>query len=39
VAILKGHEGEVLSCEWNHLNKSKVISASMDKTVRLWDMT
>ena len=39
VAVLKGHEAEVQSCEWNHINKVRVISSSMDRSVKLWDMS
>ena len=31
VKILKEHAGEVFGCEWNHINKKKILSASYDK--------
>mmetsp|Transcript_28735 Transcript_28735/g.20797 ORF Transcript_28735/g.20797 Transcript_28735/m.20797 type:complete len:82 (-) Transcript_28735:522-767(-) len=39
VAVLKGHTGEVFGCEWSHINKRTILSASMDKTIKLWDAT
>ena len=36
MAILRGHTAEVQSCEWNHLNKQRALSASNDGTVKLW---
>jgi peroxin-7 len=31
VKIFKEHQGEVFGCEWNHINKKKILSASYDK--------
>jgi WD40 repeat protein len=39
VKILKEHAGEVFGCEWNHINKRKILSASYDKSIKLWDIT
>ena len=38
MAVLRGHTAEVQSCEWNHLNKQRALSASNDGSVKLWDM-
>lgn len=37
VAASKGHDGEVFSVEWNHINKRTIISGSFDKTIKLWE--
>jgi peroxin-7 len=37
IAVAKGHEGEVNSCEWNHLNKRTILTSSFDRTIKLWD--
>jgi len=29
--------GEVFGCEWNHINKRMILTASFDKTIKLWD--
>jgi WD40 repeat protein len=34
---MRGHAAEVQSCEWNHINKRMILSASMDKSIKLWD--
>jgi len=39
IAVVKGHQGEVYGCEWNHINKRMVLTASFDKTIGLWDAT
>lgn len=36
--VFKEHKGEVFGCEWNHINKRKILSASYDATVKLWDI-
>lgn len=38
LAVLRGHQAEVQSCEWSHINKMKVLSSSTDRIVKLWDM-
>jgi peroxin-7 len=37
LVAVKGHQGEVFGCEWNHINKRMILSASFDKTIALWD--
>lgn len=37
VAEFKEHQGEVFGVEWNHINKRKILSASYDRTIKLWD--
>jgi len=37
--VAKGHQGEVFGCEWNHINKRMILTASFDKTIGLWDAT
>lgn len=39
VRVFKEHSGEVFGCEWNHINKGKILSASYDRTIKLWDIT
>jgi peroxin-7 len=39
ILVAKGHQGEVFGCEWNHINKRTVLTASFDKTIGLWDAT
>lgn len=36
--IFKEHTGEVYNVEWNHINKRKILSASYDRTIKLWDI-
>ena len=31
VRVFKEHTGEVFGCEWNHINKRKILSASYDR--------
>ena len=38
VRTFKEHTGEVYGCEWNHINKRKILSASYDRTIKLWDI-
>lgn len=37
IATFKEHTGEVFSVEWNHLNKRKILSASYDRSIKVWD--
>ena len=32
------HQGEVFSCDWNHINKRQFLSASYDRSIKLWDV-
>lgn len=36
LVVSKGHQGEVFSCEWNHLNKQTILTGSFDHTIKLW---
>ncbi|KAG0657729.1 peroxisomal targeting signal 2 receptor [Maudiozyma exigua] len=36
IAVFKEHEREVLSCNWNLVNKNTFISSSWDGTVKIW---
>jgi WD40 repeat protein len=36
VAVAKGHDGEVFSVEWSHINKAMVLTGSFDRTAKLW---
>lgn len=38
VRTFKEHSNEVFSCEWNHINKRKFLSAAYDRTIKLWDI-
>ncbi|KAK3119424.1 hypothetical protein QOZ80_9AG0670310 [Eleusine coracana subsp. coracana] len=36
--VLEGHQDDVLDLSWSANSKHHLLSSSMDKTVRLWDM-
>lgn len=38
IRTFKEHTGEVYGCEWNHINKKKILSASYDRTIKQWDI-
>ena len=35
---LRGHDGEILSVDWNKYDDHTVVSGSVDRTVRVWDL-
>ena len=37
VRVFREHKGEVFGVEWNHINKRKILSASYDRTIKIWD--
>jgi peroxin-7 len=38
VRVFKEHTGEVFGVEWNHINKRKILSASYDRSIKVWDI-
>jgi len=28
----------VFACDWNHINKTKFLSGSYDRSIKLWDV-
>lgn len=34
----KGHTGVITCCEWNPVNKEKLLTCGLDSTVRIWDL-
>jgi WD40 repeat protein len=39
IAMAKGHLGEIYGCEWSHINKRTILTASFDRSIGLWDVT
>ena len=35
----KEHLQEIYSCEWSHIDKRRFLSASYDRTLKVWDVT
>jgi peroxin-7 len=38
VQTLRAHEFEVLSFDWNKYDDNQLVTASVDKSLRLWDI-
>ncbi|KAL4371763.1 hypothetical protein AHAS_Ahas06G0198300 [Arachis hypogaea] len=36
--VFPPHEFEVLTCDWNKYNEWIIITASMDKSIKVWDV-
>lgn len=36
IAIFKGHQREVLSCDWSLINKDRFVSSSWDGSIKVW---
>ncbi|PPS05332.1 hypothetical protein GOBAR_AA15333 [Gossypium barbadense] len=36
--IIPGHEHEILSCDWNKYDECLIASASVDKSIKIWDV-
>ena len=37
IAVLRGHTNAVLQARWSHVDRTKILTASADKTVGWWD--
>ena len=37
LVVAKGHEGEVFSVEWSHINKASILTGSFDRQAKLWE--
>lgn len=35
---IKAHNHEILSCDWNKYNEYILVTGSVDKTLRIWDL-
>jgi peroxin-7 len=38
VQTIRAHEHEILTCDWNKYNEFILISGSVDKTIKIWDV-
>jgi Prp8 binding protein len=38
VAILRGHTNAILQLKWSHVDRSKILTASADRTLGWWDV-
>ena len=37
-ATIKAHNFEILTCDWNKYNENIVVTGSVDKTIKIWDL-
>ncbi|PRQ38787.1 putative transcription factor WD40-like family [Rosa chinensis] len=35
--IIPAHEFEILSCDWNKYDNCVIVTASVDKSIKVWD--
>lgn len=38
ILVIPAHEYEILGCDWNKYNDSLLVTGSVDKSIRVWDV-